>query len=174
MLPKAQCLAVLPWEGGQLRKFLHLFYSKLISAPFRQCVGFLCQASWTSTNSLSTMPQYPLSRSQRVRSWAGSPTSLALQPDQGPISFELTIGCYNANVTPLFILYIGTLCLLFLDQLNVNGISDIFKEPAFGFIGFSLLFSYLYFIDFYFYIYFLFFFKKFLSSFVSFYLYSFF
>lgn len=76
----------------------------------------------------------------RVRSWAGSPTPFALQPDQGPISFEFTIGCYNANVTPLFILYIGTLCLLFLDQLKVNGISDIFKELAFGFIGFSFLY----------------------------------
>ena len=140
MLPKAQCLAVLPWEGGQLRKFLHLLYSELISVPFRWCVGFLCQAGWTSTNSLSTMPQYPLSRSQRVRSWAGLPTPLALQPDQGPISFEFTIGCYNANVTPLFILYIGTLCLLYLDQLKVNGISDIFKETAFGLIGFYFLY----------------------------------
>ena len=82
---KPNVLQCCPGEAGQLREFLHLLHSKLISVPLKWCARFLHQAGWNSTDSLSTVSWFPFSRSWRVSSRAGSSTSLALQPDQGAI-----------------------------------------------------------------------------------------
>lgn len=117
MLPKAQCPTVLPWQRRPTQK---------IPSPLLKTHLCSTQMVWriplsgrlNRTNPLSTMPQYPLCRSWRVGSLAGSPTPQLCRLTRS-ISFNSQLDAIML-MSLFFILYMYQhFVSLFLDRLGL-------------------------------------------------------